>query len=208
MAGKRLIFISSVIYGFVLVGCNENIKQDSKETRQLDTTKSFKIETFWVTPKDSFGNYEEKVSGDTLQLVSCEEYIYSPFGTIKSKSDLKISLLNNFQITDRNDSLGGTLCELQILKLDSNNITLFFDTDRYASKGSYIVKGEILDNRVTFANGIKIGMNIDDFYKMFFVSFPKELQDKYKVVAISSCVDAIMHIYTFKDGSLLSIKFK
>src|SRR6185312_6130879 len=202
MVGKRLIVILSVAYAFILVSCNENMKQGLKETARIDTAKSFKIETFWVTPKDSFGNYDEKVSGDTLQLVSCEEYIFSPFGVIKSKLELKTSLIKNFKVTDRTDSLGGNVCEVQILKLDSNNLTLFFDTDRYASRGSYIVKGKILDNRVTFDNEIKIGMNIDDFYKMFFVSFPKELQDKYKVVTISSCVDAIMHIYDFKDGKL------
>ncbi len=208
MNGKRLIIFLGLFYIFLLESCNGISKKSSTQIIPKDTSKSFKINGIWVTPKTSFDfNSFDGISGDTLKLVSCAEYIYSPFGIIHSKEELKTSLLKDFQVTDRNENDGSQISTVQLLKLDFNELILFFDTDREATKESYILKGEIHDNKVKFDMGIKIGMTMGDFYKTFFDLIPKELQVKFRVVKLSSCVDAITHFYDFKNGKLESVKF-
>ena len=52
-----------------------------------------------MTPKLTFDfNSVLKSSGDTIDIVTCGEYVYFPFGHLKDKKDLKESLLKNFNI--------------------------------------------------------------------------------------------------------------
>jgi hypothetical protein len=143
------------------------------------------------------------MSKDTLYIVTCSEYVYSPFGLLKKESDLRKSVLKNFKSnTNDNPPLGKSY------NLNTNKLTLFFDNDPYASKESYIIKGEINDSKVCFINGVKIGMKIEDFYKSFFVVFPPELEYRYNVIVYESCVTAIKHTYIFKNHQLFLVKFE
>jgi hypothetical protein len=177
--------------------------------QQTDTTRAIKIESNWVTPKQSF-DFAAMLDStvDTLIFVSCAEYIYSPFGQITNKSEIKTGLLKNFSVTDRVDSMDVGAIEFQILKHNSSQLIFFFDNDPETSKHSFIFQGDINDKDVTLVNGIKIGMSKARFVSTFFDTFPNELITRHDVIAFESCVDDIRHTYTFKDDKLISINFK
>ena len=193
----------------LLTAC-ENPKQPikSNSVEQADTTNSIKIDNFWATPKPSFElNSILDSTFDTLKLVTCAEFVYSPFGQLNNKSDLPTSNLKNFEILNRLDKIDVTEIEFQILTLNSSRLILFFENDPEASKHSYIFKGEIKDSNVNFIDGIKIGMTKENFIKTFFDSFPNELMTKYNFIVFESCVEDITHTYSFKDNKLQSINF-
>lgn len=206
----RQLTILTFIFFSLLTACG-NSKRTSKtvdSTQQIDTINAMKIGGFWVTPKQSF---ELKSifdrSSDTLSLVTCAEYVFSPFGQLNNKSDLQTSNLKNFKILDRVDKMDIGEIEFQILTLNSNRLIFFFDNDPEAVKHSSIFKGEIKDNEVKFVDGIKIGMTKENFIKTFFDNFPKELLSKYNYIVLESCVQDIKHIYSFKDNKLQAINF-
>ncbi len=154
--------------------------------------------------------------GDTLHLVTCSQYVYFPFGELTDKSSLKESLLKDFTITNfKRDTFTNTnvsppffqWSESLDLNLADNKLELFLDNDPEASLHGYIRGGIILDSKVVFSVGIKVGIYVDDFYKIFFDSFPSALKKKYSVVKFESCVADVTHIYTFEKGQLNSVKF-
>jgi hypothetical protein len=197
-----------ICFTILLVGCANSTNQGLKIVVPNDTTKSFKIGDFWLTPKTSFDfNSVGKSKGDTLELVTCSDYVYFPFGKINSKKELKTSLLKDFSTVDRIDSLDNGVFEFQILKFNSSKLILFFDNDPEATISSYIIKGEINDKDVRFRNNLTIGISKKDFINEFFDLFPKELIDKYNVIVFESCVTGLNHVYTFEDKKLNSIRF-
>lgn len=203
----RQFFFISIAF-LILTACSNRTDNNPTAANSVDTTKSFKVDNYWVTPKPAFDfNSLGKSSGDTLVLITCAEYVYSPFGDLKDKSDLNSSLLKNFSITDRVDSMDIGPIEFQILKHNSSRLIFFFDHDPEATKHSFIFKGEIKDSDVNFLDNIKIGMNRDDFYKTFFDNFPTATQDKFKVVVFESCIQDIKHFYNFDNNKLSSVKF-
>ncbi|HET6226474.1 MAG TPA: hypothetical protein VFF27_09365 [Bacteroidia bacterium] len=146
-----------------------------------------------------------KQEGDTLRLVSCADYIYSPFGKIENEAGLKLSLLKHAEVKIRAYDEQSDFYELGQGK---NKLVLFFSDDTDGALSSSIVKGKIQDSSIVFNNGIHIGMNNVDFYKIFFESFPKKLQENYNVVEIESCVQGIKHVYMFEKKKLTSVEFE
>ncbi len=206
----RNVTILTLIIFALLIAC-DNIKHSTKSEKlvqQIDTTKEIKIDNYWATPKPSFEfNFLNISSGDTLSIVTCSEYVYSPFGVIKDKSEFKSSLLKNFTVTNRIDSMDNGKFEFNILNLNTSKLIFFFENDPEASKHTDLFKGEIYDSEVRFVNGVKIGMSKEEFYKVFFDSFPNNLLDKYKCFVLESCVQDIKHTYSFKSNKLQAISF-
>jgi hypothetical protein len=207
---KTLLHVLLPLLCLSIYSCNNtNAKRIDKKPVPIDTTNSFKIGSYWATPKKSFDfNSLGKYSGDTIEFVTCADYVYSPFGKIEDKKDFKSSLLKNFNVVSRTDSMDVGPEEFQILKLKSSKLIFFFDKDPEASAHSNILKGEIYNSEVKFAKGIKVEMTLERFYKTFFKYFPDELKTRYKVIVLLSCVEDIKHIYTFKDGVLESVVFQ
>ena len=204
-----------------LLSCNTSPTQNETAYIPSDTTNSFKINNYWVTPKKTFNfNSLGKYSGDTLHLVTCAQYVYSPFGLLTDKSTLKTSLLKDFKIisckldtftnimlpSDPSDDFKQWSESIE-LELGTNKLNLFLDNDPEASKHSYIRGGQIVDSKVVFSENIKIGMDIEDFLRKFFDHFPTELTKKYKVVEFEACVTDLTHVYTFDNGHLRIVKF-
>ncbi|MBT9395563.1 hypothetical protein KLP40_20525 [Hymenobacter sp. NST-14] len=205
----RTTTILTLTFLALLTACDNPKRQTEKDTvTQFDTTNAIKIGDSWATPKPTFEfNSLLDSSADTLKLVTCAEFVYSPFGQLNNKSDLPTSNLKNFKILDRLDKMDIGEIEFQILTLNKSRLILFFDNDPEASKHSYIFKGEIKDSNVNFIEGIKIGMTKEDFIKTFFDNFPSELMTKYNFLVFESCVQDIKHTYSFKDNKLQSINF-
>ena len=202
--------ILTLFFFILLAACNNSkpTPRNKVSTIQIDTTNAVKICEFWAIPKPSFElNSLLDSYGDTLKLVTCNEFVYFPFGQLKSKRDLAASILKNFKILDKYEKMENGNFEFQFLTLNSNRLILFFDNDPDAINYSYIFKGEINDSEVNFTNGIKINMTKEDFINTFFDSFPNELLKKYKYIELISCLDNITHIYKFNDNKLQSIKF-
>lgn len=206
-----------ILFSILLISLSLNISAQKRSTYYpTDTIISFKVGDYWVTPDSSFEfNALVQSSGDTLQIAACSDYIYFPFGKLTNKQSLDSSLLKDFSIIEfKRDTF--TILEISPdllwnesiqLKFGDNNLSLFFDNDPEASMHGYIRGGQIVNDNVVFVNEIKIGMSASEFYKKFFVFFPKELIDKYKVVKIESCVLDVTHIYTFINGCLSSVVF-
>lgn len=215
---RILLFLLTFIHVTI---CYNQSNLDPSKHKVLDTTASFKIDSYWVTPKQSFEfNSLGKTSTDTLHLVTCAEYVYFPFGKITDTYQLKTSLLKDFKIIrSQLDTFTNTMSpddpsddlllwtESVELELGTNTLSLFLDNDPNTSIQSYLSGGQILDNKVVFQENVKVGMSIEDFYEKFFVNFPNELHHTYKVIKLESCVSDLTHIYTFDKGQLSSVKF-
>ena len=205
---KLFYFTVGLLLSILLLTCNHHKTSLSKSQPKIDTSKSFKINDAWVTPKlwlkyDTLG----KSTSDTLDLVICGKYVYSPFGEIKNKLGFKSSLLNNFNVTNKTETMDSGPYEFQILKYKSSKLIYFFDNDPEASVHSNILKGEIYDEDVHFSKGIHVGMSTKDFYNTLFSYCPDDLLNRLRVVVLESCVQDIKQVYTFKSGVLESVKF-
>jgi hypothetical protein len=203
---RVLIFIALTLFTFC---CNFSPRAKTKDTiQEIDTLKAIKIGKFWATPKLTFEFHSlDKCSDDSLKLVTCSEYAYSPFGQLENKLDLAQSILKNFKVINKIEKFDNGKFEFQILTLKSSRLILFFDEDPEASKHSYIFKGEITDIETNLIDGIKIGMTKEDFFRTFFENFQNELLMKYNFIVFESCVDDMEHTYSFKDNKLVSISF-
>ncbi len=206
-----------LLLGITFSECDNISTHQRKTYIPSDSTTSFKIDNYWVTPKKSFEfNSLGQSLGDTLHLVTCSKYVYFPFGKLTDKSSLTASLLKDFTITHIiRDTFANTnisppffeWSESIDLKLANNKLNLFLDNDPEASIHGYIRGGQIMDTNVVFANSIKVGMRTEDFYIIFFDYFPTELNKKFVAVKLESCVTDVTHIYTFNNGQLTSVKF-
>jgi len=215
----RLPMLLILFWGIVISACDSSTSQLGTTYIPTDTTTSFRIRGYWVTPKKSFDfNTLVKSQEDILHLVTCSEYVYFPFGKLTDKSSLKTSLLKNFTITDcKRDTFTNIMLpsdpsddfkqwsESLELEFGQNKLSLFLDNDPDASMHGYLQGGQIVDSNVVFSDSIKIGIRVEDFYKKFFDYFPAEL--KYRVIVFESCVKDVTHIYTFENGKLCNVKF-
>ena len=202
-----------VIMSLYFLSACQNLPQ-SKEERDLTKKPSLNgdsvpIGAFYLKPQKSFEfNSLGDIQNDTFTVVSCSDYVFSPFGTLSNKSQIAGSLLKKFTIINRVDTIDNGVFEFQILKYDSSKLILFFDHDSFASRSSYVFDGDIKDSDLSLANGIRIGMSKVDFIKLFFEKFPNELLKKYDIIAFESCVQDIRHTYIFKNGKLETICFR
>ena len=193
-----------------LSACHHSQKQSETEIAPqiIDTTKAIKIGAYWAAPKSIFKfNSLQDSTGDTLTLVTCAEYGFSPFGKLEDKSEIKNGALKNFSVTDTDVLFFGNPFVCQTLEHNTSRLLLFFDHDPYASRSSYICQGKITDSDVFLIEGVKVGMSKESFIETFFDAFPKELIAKYNFIAFVTCVADITHTYAFKNGKLQSITF-
>jgi hypothetical protein len=204
-------FILALIILPFIQSCNNTKKQNEliRPNQQIDTSTALKIRNFWVSPKKSFEfNSLISSSNDTLSLVTCSEYVYSPFGQINNRNEINNGLLRNFSVTNKIETMNNNTFEFLILKHGASRLILFLDNDPESSKHSYIFQGDINDSDVNFIYGIKIGMSKELFITNFFDSFTNDLLVNYNIITFESCVQDIIHTYTFKADKLQSVNFK
>ncbi|MGC4022062.1 MAG: hypothetical protein QM734_09025 [Cyclobacteriaceae bacterium] len=200
------IFIISLL--FALGACHSSSQTENKDSLIIDTTKAIRIGNYWALPKEKFDFTSITTSHDTLTFLMCGDYPYFPFGPLTDKSQIQNSLLKNFTITARVDTIQDGPFEFQILRHKTSRLILFINDDPYGEKSSYIMKGDINDNDVTFENAIRIEMSKANFIGTFFDTFPDELISKYNIIAFETCLEDLRHTYIFNDGKLKSVNFK
>ena len=147
-------------------------------------------------------------SPDTLVVVTCSDYVYSPFGKLKSPSDLKTSVLKGFRVRKFRKNQGNGTFQYYDLTFRSSHLILFFDDDPEAGAESYVMKGEITDRGVRFATEVTIGMTREEFAEIFFASFPKDRLGLYKAIVFESCVTGTRHIYVFNHNTLQRVRLE
>ena len=201
----------------ILFSCdNQSSPVENAHDGPVDTSNAYIVEKFWVRPKSAFELHSiPQHHLDTLHLVSCADFVYFPFGKLTDSASLSSSLIKEFKITSfKRDTFTNTNVhpamqwnETLYLTLNKNRLQLFLDNDPEASTHGYIQTGQIVDDKVTLVNNIRVGMGAGEFYGQFFEKFPADLINKYKVVKLESCVLDITHVYHFSDGRLKSIQF-
>lgn len=205
-AANIILFIFMLCSIFACRDQASGKNEAQKGTIKIDTTKAVKIDGYWAVPKPSFDfNTLIKNTKDTLRLVSCSKYTYSPFGVLKNRSAVPKSLLSKFSIKDSVVKFENHALVYHFLKYKSSRLIMYFDND--GPTHSYIFKGVINNEEVDLENGIKIGMDKADFLNHFFESFPKEIITKYNFIKFDSCIQDIVHTYTFKQNKLVSVDF-
>jgi hypothetical protein len=201
--------LTFVALAFFTWSCNSPTgqKNSTSEHGPIDTLNAIKILNFWVTPKKSFKFNSVGQSGsDTISFVTCSEYVYSPFGQLHRKSDLEKSLLKDFNVKSKTDTMIDGLNEFHILTRGQNRLIIYFDLDP-SCKHSYIEKGDILKNNVILEENVQIGLGKIEFLNKFFDDFPQGLANHFSVVVFESCVEDIRHTYTFKEDTLKFVNF-
>lgn len=68
---RIFVFISTIIFFALFVSCNGKTKQETSDVLTIDTTKSFKIGTSWVTPKPAYD------FDSTLKLSNADNHWFS-----------------------------------------------------------------------------------------------------------------------------------
>jgi len=194
-----------LITGLINASCSSLNNKPTKAYLEANPPTPIRINGLLAVPRYSTHVASLLNCGpDTLGIEVNSTYVYYPFGTVKSTRHPNLKLLRKFKLVNRiiKSEIGNI--NVQILQHDSSKLILYFNTVN-GSKYSEILKGEIRDTDVSFVNGIKVGMAIDNFYKCFFDQFPHELYDQYKFFELSS-TDGIKHIYSFDNGKLNSVK--
>jgi len=200
-----------LLLNVLLIACSNSRSPatDIVADHSIDTTKAKRVGRYWVTPKPSFKyNTSLPISSDTLVFVTCADYVFSPFGHVTNKDEIKRGLLKKFSVHDRVDTVQFVPEEYQIAKYRSSRLIYWFDSDPDASRHFSIIKGDILDDDVLLLDSIRTGMSKAEFVAKFFDAFPDKLMDQYNIIAFESCVSDIRHTYLFKDGYLSAINFQ
>jgi len=200
----NILFACSVIF----FSCNSLKKTTKRNTNAKydHSSKSFKINGLLVSAKNSTQfDTVIKSASDTLSIAVNSTYAYFPFGPIKANPKPDLGLLHTFSITNEilRTDIGDE--DLLILNHGSSKVIYAYNST-YEGSDADLYKGEIYDADVHFINGIKIGMNIDDFYKVFFDHFPKDLKDRYAYFMLETTY-GLTHIYAFENNKLKSVKF-
>lgn len=200
----------SILIILLIIICNYILAQDKEVLRRDGSIKYFQIDSYTIKPKRTFYlNNNPRISHDTIFFIVCSDYIYYPFGQIKSKGDFNKSLLRTWHLTNVIDSIvyPDQKTELNLLDLNNNRVITFIDNDIEAVKSSYILKGELNDQSAILVNNIKIGMSSRLFYDKFFDDFPVQLNDRFQFIVFETCVDGLKHVYSFSNGILNKIRF-
>ena len=169
--------------------------------------KSQDLESLRINPKKDFEfNSLIKSQNDTLEIVTCADYVLFPFGRFDNIDQIKAGLLSGFKIkSQRTDD---SVYFYYDLVQTSNRLLISIDKDSEASAHSNIVNGLIIESNVKTINNITIGMTIDTFLDLHFKSYPTETKVKFKTIIFDYCVQGIKHIYKFDNSKLISIEYK
>jgi hypothetical protein len=156
--------------------------------------------------RPDFELVELNVSGDSLLLVSTNEFLYYPFGKFTDEHAFNIK---NKIFTDRstlivdNDDVGP---KIKLSRFDCNASSII--TIKSESNALEIVKGSIRDKGIELVNGVFVGMKKDAFLSKFFIATVTKELKKVNTIVLESGLQGIWHYYYFKDDILDRIQFR
>ncbi|WP_316788845.1 hypothetical protein [Pedobacter frigoris] len=139
---------------------------------------------------------------DTLSFVTTGWFFYYPYGKHATIASFR-KAYPQFTVIEEKASLNNDAMLLYRVKQKNSFVKLIYQPD---TERMEIVSAKINDTEFTFKNGVKIGMQKEDFIKEFF-SHPFSLKG-YNHIKIISALDGINHNYHFEDNTLRSIELK
>jgi hypothetical protein len=149
----------------------------------------------------------ETRSPDTVHVVSCDDFLFSPFGHMKSARDLRRGILRNLKFHSTRKRQPNGIFEYQYLQSATSRLILYFNTDIEAQRSSYVMRGQIRDSTIQLAKHIRLGMTKQEFVNTFFLRFPLDQLDRARVFVFETCLDDVRHFYFFDHNRLNKILF-
>ena len=145
-----------------------------------------------------------KLNGDTLNIVTTNQFAYYPFGKYFSIEEFNNSLKSfNLEIEQQYPN-NDTLSDLRVLynlTYKDSKIKVLSDQENETIE---IVSGKILDAEVELVNGFQVGMTKVAFIDCLFTKKPVDFYI-IKVVEIESGLLGIWHYYKFEQDTLKAI---
>jgi hypothetical protein len=165
-------------------------------------------DTLDIPPANGFEfEFVETRAPDTVYVVSCDEFLFSPFGVMKSKRDLRRSTLRDLTFNSIRRSQSDGTFEYEYLHSHTSRLILFFDTDTEGERSSYIMQGEIRDSTIRLAKHVRLGMTKQEFVDSFFLAFPLNELYRARVFVFDTCLGDVRHFYVFEQNKLVRILF-
>lgn len=166
-------------------------------------------DTLDVPPLDGFDLYSiVALPPDTIYIVSCDDFLFSPFGEMTSKRDLKDSPLKGFKVRSVRTRQRNGIFEMQYLQFGSSELVFFFDENPEGQRGSYVMRGDIQDSSVLLGRHVRVGMAKRQFVDSFFASFPVSELARSRIFVLDTCLGDVRHVYTFESDRLVRIRFE
>ncbi|WP_108805516.1 hypothetical protein [Aquimarina sp. Aq107] len=218
---RFLILILSLI---LTIGCKNDKTKAVQFEKQSTTSKSNLNEGKTELKSEKINS--EKIITENEDLIDLEKESKIKFGDyFLTYNKTNISLCCKLELHNPLDGL-----DSKTIKTFLTDYKFRKDTTEYAynyiySKGNSIFKivelrpeksgenatfigqGKLVDDSITLSNGIKIGMDKNDFLDKYFV-YSKEAIDSLSQVAV--CEDERGELFTkykFEDGKLIEIEF-
>ena len=213
---KLLILFLSLIF---TIGCkNDKTKADQIEkqttpsesslTEKRTELKSEKVITenedlidIEKESKIKFGDYFLTYNGTNISLC-CQLELHNPLEGVDHKT------IKNY-LTDFEFKTDTTEYAYNYIYSKGNSIFKIVELrpEKSGEEGTFIGRGNLVDNSVTLSKGIKIGMDKKDLLDKYFV-YTEKTADSLNQIAV--CEDERGELFTkykFKDGKLTEIEF-
>lgn len=148
-----------------------------------------------------------KVYTDTMTVYSLDSRIIYPFGEWSSVeqyiTDNQLSWYRETDYRKYYDSMEVSVNRMR--RYDDSYIDLYYSI---WTKKVELLAGHITDPEVKLENGIHVGMNKDDVFKVFFKRYPRSYTADVAVLKVISGAGEVAEIYTFKGQKLRHIKIE
>ncbi|RZJ65530.1 MAG: hypothetical protein EOO50_13365 [Flavobacterium sp.] len=122
----RAEFLVPVVFLLTLSTSCEQSKKTEKSQTENDSASTIVQEI--IKPKKYFDLHSTIKNGDTLSFVTCSEFVYSPFGDLKSKASVESGLLKRFSVTNRIDTVDIGPVEFQTLTSGNSHLLIYLPT--------------------------------------------------------------------------------
>ena len=149
-----------------------------------------------------------KNSNDTLEIVTCGETVYFPFGKLKPPLDLSRSLLKEFKQSESTYIEEPLTIWKYKLNLKESWLDLYFDNNQEGAIASYVIGGKIINKNIRFENGISVGLTRKELFEKILKKYDVALFNKLKTVTFIPCVDGVKQIIRINDKKIIEISFK
>jgi len=179
-----------------IMGCNNQTKISTKylndSTMSLNNTIELKVSS--KQEKIEVSSYI--VKGDTLWVVSGDQFLYYPLGVHKTIGELStiFPFMNKKQLLNN---------DVVLNNLYFNRSSIVTVLDMNDSGNIEVVYVKISDSDIALVNGIKVGLNKSEFMNYLSISLQKSEWDKINIVILESELLGVWNYYYFSSVKLI-----
>ena len=196
---KTLILAALVLCGTMVIA-----QQNVATTNVSSRAKAMRMMTF---SRPEYQIKDIKVYTDTMTVYSLSPSIIYPFGVWNSVeqyiTDNKLHWYREQGYRHYYDSMEVSVNRMR--RVDDSYIDLYYSI---WTKKVEILGGYIADPEITLDNGLHVGMDKDDVFRIFFKRYPRSYTSDVAVLKVVSGAGEVAEIYTFKGRKLRHIKIE